>query len=766
MENIKTPKELVDYNRNIVVDNAKKIVQEIIKPSSKANIDLINYFSKIIYFQYSKLNRSLISEYKSAREQSNINKHLSSIDRRIEYLGDLLDLDFKNDMYDAVENAYNKIIKYKQNLKNNKSINAISGYRYDLFEQPNFESIDDMFADLNKFDRNVRYAKSLTKSYKHLFDVNILKIPENITKREDVERMNELSITLDLIDTIQNKGFDRKIIEKSLSKIAAFKSPSDFQVALKQIINSDKLNSEKVISLIEKENLNVDIVYNKNNKLAIAIRDFDASKVLGSSEWCISYSLNYYDDYLENISESSSVNNLFKCYENTTLESNTLNKGCHVFYYDFDKDENENLSKIAFTLAANADLVAAFDKNNDPIDSEIVEILGQDILDLIAKDTIEFDKNSDVSSHLFNSSENWGESGELLTAIYLEQRSPVIPVSKIVSILKSSNEYYNLNIKEFEINKMFSDQNKYNDISNLEFLEKMLDIRSYLDKYNNFLEMNHSSDFINSEQSEALIDSRFSEIYEKLDKFEKFLLIKNNTDNLKEILRLDYKDSLVTSNAYRHQLDLDNSKGFTKSPILLDFAIKEFDAQEKSSFNDDIIRSCVFQKKELSSDMKDYFLSMFEGKQININLIFKNIDCISEDMMKKITEKFNDNPESYLSWTIDNKVLEGMVKSDVFLENVSEEGAKEIAKYIDLSDFKIRKTTEFEKGKEMEYPNNMKKLYDIGILDDNIIDNKMDIFSGMAISETDILLEKKGMNLESFIKSGSEKQTSKLKMGL
>jgi hypothetical protein len=755
--NITTKKQLLEYYRLKKTSSAKFLVDKYIKPSNKSNIELNNFFVDIVVSEYSLKNRMELDDIRNLASKSDMEPE--KVIKRINKFVDLKMLHPTNNFEKNIKNLYSSFVKYKNNLKNNSKIHPDTGYRFDIYEQTSFENIEDMLVSLNRFDRTVKYGKSLIKSYKHLFNDELLKKNESYKYTNDeIKILNDFCETIDILNTIKEKKIEREIVESSLSKIASFKDYSDFQNALKQILNSDKPNAQKIIKMIEEQDINVDIVYNENNKLALKINDFEASQALGSSEWCISYNESYYNEYLKRIEDSETYIQLSNEYEDLILETETLENGTHIFYYDFDKNEDDSTSKIAFTLGANSDLTAAFDKNDSSIISEFENIINDKLLTSIAKKSLPYEYSS-FNVHYMSS---WGNDSEMFSNIYLENRNPIVCINKIVDFLIEENDFLDIKLSEIELNKIYSDQIKYEDISNSIFIDKILKYKSYMDDYNNFMLINHAEDFVDIKSSSLVINNTdFLSIYEKLNDIEKSVIFKKHEKTFEQLKQEQNKIhiSYNQENCY-------NMNNFIKPKHILEYLNLRFKDNEEVNIKDLITKSISFSDIKSSKVINEHLINMVERNEFNINILIENHKLIDEKTLKDIILIVNKLPKDYFNCNMTNSSFHALSESKVILENLSKESISSISKMIELNDnIKIRKNTKYEKDTVYEYPNRMKNLYQLGIINDNIINEKFDMFSGMSMREESILLKETGMNLEGYIKSNNKPNNkSKIKM--
>lgn len=200
---------------------------------------------------------------------------------------------------------------YNQNpqvFKNSAKLDKKDPYYFNIMdrtiknESEDLELIYDKITKILKVSEAKKYAKPFLGSYMRL--------------------MNQKSI--ELFEEIKNKELDKEFIQKRLSKVATFQDSEELNKALEYIISNKKNINSEVLKTIENKKLDVNVLLNQNGKLFLEINDYKSSKSLGSSNWCISTSRNYFNEYLEG------------------------NKK-HVFIFDERLSDSNELSMIALT---------------------------------------------------------------------------------------------------------------------------------------------------------------------------------------------------------------------------------------------------------------------------------------------------------------------------------------------------------------------------------------------------------------------------------
>jgi hypothetical protein len=136
-----------------------------------------------------------------------------------------------------------------------------------------------------------------------------------------------------------NSNFTSNQVQEILGKkIASCKTKEDFFKHVESVHDKIfKFSKEKLLADLSKSK-DVQVISEQDDVVVLKINNFEDSKILGTSNWCISREYYYFEDYAQN-------NNQY-------------------FIYDFNNDTPENLSLIGVTLFKNGNLKAAHDKND------------------------------------------------------------------------------------------------------------------------------------------------------------------------------------------------------------------------------------------------------------------------------------------------------------------------------------------------------------------------------------------------------------------
>jgi hypothetical protein len=210
-------------------------------------------------------------------------------------------------------------------LKNEQLLKAKGISPLIEFKEKNYEKIYDFIQNI-EYENNVeKFALSIcSRKYKHLY-------ADNEDSFKYFKELYDLKVSKEELQ--QNIG----------AKIARFKSPEEFSNALKLYFNS--LNEFTKEAMLKKSyGLNCKTAYDKDSLLIMKINDFDASKHIGSSSWCITSSASYFKSY--------------------ALNDDRL----QFFVYNFNEESSNKKSMIGITLKSDGTYHASHFKDDTELD--------------------------------------------------------------------------------------------------------------------------------------------------------------------------------------------------------------------------------------------------------------------------------------------------------------------------------------------------------------------------------------------------------------
>lgn len=213
-----------------------------------------------------------------------------------------------------IEQIYELIKQYSQLLKSTK----INPLEYD-----NFEKLDDAINKSIIRNENLKFAKSfISNKYAYLLS------EEGISLFGELKRL---------------ESSHKKVQDYMMRKIAAFKSPEEFNSSLSSLVNSlsGGWDPESVISRAEVAG---GILVFTNGPIVLAkIPNYKVSKELGSSSWCISRSESYFKSY-------------------------TIGRGVQYFAWNTDLPQSDKLSLIGITVDMHGQISACHNKSDGWLD--------------------------------------------------------------------------------------------------------------------------------------------------------------------------------------------------------------------------------------------------------------------------------------------------------------------------------------------------------------------------------------------------------------
>lgn len=160
-----------------------------------------------------------------------------------------------------------------------------------------------VWKSMEDFDDNMSHEIYKSKVLKY----------QNSILRENIELAN--NETFEKFATLFDLNISKEKVSKELKKIKAFYMSEQLNNSLDKILEIFNL---KTIDYYIEESIKTDgceIVSKNNNILILDIKDYEASKKFGSSQWCISYDKNNWEDYLYSTGEITKVHK-----ENLELE--------------------------------------------------------------------------------------------------------------------------------------------------------------------------------------------------------------------------------------------------------------------------------------------------------------------------------------------------------------------------------------------------------------------------------------------------------------
>lgn len=186
-----------------------------------------------------------------------------------------------------------------------------------------FEDIDDAINASVKEHNLHQYAHSISSNkYKNLYNKESYLI---------IKELYDLKI-------------ESSVLQNNIGKkMAAFKSPEEFNSALNKLLNSF---NDFTMEIIKDKALthSAEVISDKDNILILHIESFTQSENLGSPSWCISRHDHYFNSYTEDNAKQ-------------------------YFIYDFNKNSRDEDSMIGITIDNDKKVSAAHLKDDEPLHS-------------------------------------------------------------------------------------------------------------------------------------------------------------------------------------------------------------------------------------------------------------------------------------------------------------------------------------------------------------------------------------------------------------
>lgn len=184
-----------------------------------------------------------------------------------------------------------------------------------------FEAIDDLFHKTIKDHKVKQYAHSISSNkYEHLYNDDTYKIIANL----------------------YDMNLKKEIFQQNIGKkIAAYKTPEEFNVALKQFYGSlNEFSNEATLK--KANNAGIEIIVENEDLVILRIKIFEESKLMGSSSWCIAREQAYFNSYTSGTKEQYFVFDYTReAEDNSSMIGITIDKGRYYTAHYKDDDQAE-----------------------------------------------------------------------------------------------------------------------------------------------------------------------------------------------------------------------------------------------------------------------------------------------------------------------------------------------------------------------------------------------------------------------------------------
>lgn len=268
----------------IIKDN--KGVLNIMNTSMKARFEIDNIFKSYVEF--------------NLRKKPNVGKMFSEIIEKTPY-------------------HMAHCLEAMKTFTNNENILKSNDFDILLYKNCTFEKIDDEMNQTINMHKFEQYAHSITsKKYLELYD----------------------SSTYGYLKELYDSKISASFLQDNIGKkMAAFHNTDELNTALFKLMTTLNSFTPEIVKM-KAESINAEIIFNVDNIMALKIKTFEQSSVLGSSSWCISRQETYFNSY-------------------------TSNNNHQYFIFDFNKEYKDNESMIGITLREDGGYNTAHKKNDD-----------------------------------------------------------------------------------------------------------------------------------------------------------------------------------------------------------------------------------------------------------------------------------------------------------------------------------------------------------------------------------------------------------------
>jgi hypothetical protein len=224
----------------------------------------------------------------------------------------------ENNIYysiDEINRVYQKIVKYKNLLKNKK------------FNHTNYKDLevmeDEIDAIIEKNQVELMIKEVASNRYKFLFDEKVKTLFQECVR----------------------KKISKSVIQQFIGKkIARYNHPSELYKALeKLVIELSDYSKTAILEKIDNKSLSVDVLFNADNILVVSVYDYEACKNLGSGSWCIVTSESYFNRYI-GINDNYNI-------QNSEYYLELRNR--QIIIFDFDRSPGDVYSMVGMTLDEN-----------------------------------------------------------------------------------------------------------------------------------------------------------------------------------------------------------------------------------------------------------------------------------------------------------------------------------------------------------------------------------------------------------------------------
>lgn len=336
IETIRT--EIMKQSPDAISTMADKFIR-----SQDNNNDVTNFLKAKNFHEHIKMEIKL-SQSQAISEMIHFKDGTSVVKRRSDV--------YKILPYEELGTQTAELVESAVDYKLRKKPTVASFFKERLKEEAlDFEEIDvviNTYLDNEQILKNMKFDLTpyLDKSVEQLDDAMNSKIREYKIERyanSILSNKYKHFLTKDALSTFKEL-YELEITEKALQdligkKLAAIKTPEEFEKYIGKIFKQfSGFNSDHLMTKLADHE--IEPLLTDNDIFVFEIKDFEASKDLGSASWCISRQESYFRTY-------------------------TSGGARQFFIYDFNKNEKSNESMLGLTIYPNGTLYTQHLKNDD-----------------------------------------------------------------------------------------------------------------------------------------------------------------------------------------------------------------------------------------------------------------------------------------------------------------------------------------------------------------------------------------------------------------
>ena len=458
---------------------------------------------------------------------------------------------------------------------------------------------------------------------------------------EILQKFNNMTITLknfsESYKTFQNQKDEFNKLKNDNNRL--LKELNQKNNRIEFLIGRDKINSEKMILVQEKENKNKE----KINKLKLKIKELTTL-----NEDVVNQKNKYENDLKNNINKLNQLMNIIENNNLTFDKSLFINKNQNIDYQLNNlSNENSNLSKINIQNQKKIEELNKEKEDFENIINNLIQEYSKEMSSLITliKNNFDLIKTGNINDikHIIPSN-NIKEKFSLINILPFQNLIDLYDeLININSTLQNNiNSYANITIRDLKElkNKNRRYEQEINNLKNeLNIIQKSQNEIEEKSKQNNMeIELKTNQLKENNEKLEIQLNSILSLINESYKKITKEYNIISTTEEFPENLKiLNLQNNNIKEMIMDYEKILNNLTQYTK--ILINDKKRLFKLGEKS---DECEKDLLLIKQELE-DLKQ---SNFQNNNISKSNSNNDINSKNEEIIS-LTKKLNEKTEDF-----------------------------------------------------------------------------------------------------------------------